>query len=203
MTATAIKFVWWIVGTFGVAGLVAFWFLAPTAAQLALQAVVKFIKLLLSYRIGCALLAAIVAALIADQHRHSYDDAQFAARTAAFEQAQTERDERIAKETRDKVWIEIANATAENKTIDTDVKGFTDALPQPVAIGKSVNPFIVGADADRLCKLAGQTQCGPVGDQGMPAARRAGSGSGDHKKIRLPSLIRTGVGSTKQGEQGR
>lgn len=197
MTAKAIEFIWWIVGTFGVAGLVAFWFLAPTAAQLTLQAVVRFFKLLLSDRIGCALLAAIAAGLIVDHQRHAYDDAQNAARSAAFEQAQTDRDAGIEKRTREKVWEEIANATAENKVVDTDVKGFTDALPPPPKTG---NPFLIGdADAERLCKLAGQTQCGPVGDQGVPATRRPGRSAKD-QKIRLPSLIRTGLGAARKGK---
>jgi hypothetical protein len=41
MTALAAELLWWVLGTCGVAGLVAFWFLAPTAAQLTLQAVIK------------------------------------------------------------------------------------------------------------------------------------------------------------------
>jgi hypothetical protein len=197
MTARAIEIVWWVLGTFGLAGLVAFWFLAPTAAQLTLQAVVRVFKLLLSYRIGCALLAAIAAGLIVDHKRHAYDDQQFAARTAAFEDAQHQRDGRIAQETRDKVLADIANATSENAVIEKDVKEFSDALPAPAPTG---NPFLVGADADRLCRIAGKTQCGPSGDQGMPKARRPGGRSGNHAKIRLPSLIRTGTWADKQGQ---
>jgi hypothetical protein len=197
MTAYAAALIWWIVGTFGVAGLVAFWFLAPTAAQLTLQAVVKFFHLVLSYRVGCALLAAIVAGLIVDHKRHAYDDEQFAKRTALFEEAQRRRDDTIAKDTREKVWIEIGNATAANKIVDNSVKGFSDALPPPPKTG---NPFLVGADADKLCNIAGKTQCGPSGDQGMPKARRPGGRPGDHAKIRLPSLIRTGIGADQQSQ---
>lgn len=197
MTALAIKWLWWIFATFGLAGLVAFWFLAPTAAQLTLQFVVRLFRFVLSYRIGCALLAAIVAGLIVDQWRHTYDDEQFAQRTAVFQAAQTARDKHIAEKTRETVWAEIADATAANTVVDTDVKGFRDALPPPPATG---NPFAVGADADRLCRIAGKTQCGPSGDKGVSAARRAGGRSGDHQKIRLPSLIRTGARPDQQGQ---
>lgn len=194
MSAQVVSVVWWIVGTFGVGGLIAAWFVFPTASSLVLQAVVKFFQLVFSYRVGCALLAAIAAGLIVDHQRHAYDDEQFAKRTALFEEAQRRRDATIEQNTRDKVWAEIANATARNKSIDNDVKDFRDVLPPPAVTG---NSFLVGADADRLCRLAGKTQCGPVGDQGMSKTRRPGGRSGDHPKIRLPSLVRTGVGPTE------
>lgn len=197
MTAFAIGWLWWIFATFGVAGLVAFWFLAPTAAQLTAQAVIKLFRFVLSYRVGCALLAALVAGLIADHHRHAYDDDQFAKRTALFEEAQRRRDATIEQNTREKVWTEIGDATVRNNSIDSKVKDFRDALPPPAATG---NPFLVGNDADRLCKLAGKTQCGPSGDQGMSKARRPGGRPGDNAKIRLPSLIRTGIGTNKQSQ---
>lgn len=194
MTAQAVAWAWWIVGTFGVAGLVAFWFLAPTAAQLALRAVIKAFQFALSYRIGCALLAAIAVSLIVDYQRHAYDDKQSAQRAAIFEAAQRQRDARIAEETREAVWTEIANATAANAVIDTDVKEFSDVLPPPPPTG---NPFRVGGDAGRLCHIAGKTECGPAGRKGMSEARRPSGRSGNHAKIRLPSLIRTGVGPTQ------
>lgn len=196
MTAKAIEIVWWIVGTFGIAGLVAAWFVFPTISQLVLQRVVKLFAFVLSYRVGCALLAAIVAGLIVDQWRHSYDDAQFAARTAAFEQAQRDRDSRIALQTRDKVWKEIADATATNATIDNDVKEFSDAPPVPLPPSRVAtgNPLAISdADADRLCKLAGQTVCGPIGGKGVSKARRSGGRPAD-QGLKLPNIIRTGVG---------
>jgi hypothetical protein len=197
MTATAVQFIWWIAGTFGVVGLIAFWFIAPTAAQLFVQAVVKVFSILLSSRIGCALLAALVVGLIVDEKRHAYDDAQYAKQTAFFEAAQRRRDDTIAQETREKVWAEIANATAENKAVDDDVKDFSHALPPVPATG---NPFLVGGDARRLCNIAGQTVCGPDGHHGMPKARRPSVRSGHHAKVGLPNLIRTGIGADKQGQ---
>lgn len=197
MTAFAIKWMWWIFATFGFAGLAAFWFLAPTAAQLALRAVVKLFGFVLSYRIGCALLAALAAGLIVDYQRHAYDDEQFAQRTAAFEAAQRQRDQRIAEKTRAAVWTEIANATVSNAAIDTSVKEFTDAPPPQPATG---NPFLIGdTDAVRLCHIAGQTECGSSGGQRVPAARRAGSRAAD-QKFRLPSLIRTGTRADQKGK---
>lgn len=203
MTAHAVQFIWWIVGTLGIAGLVAFWFLLPTAAQLTLQAVVKAFNLVLSYRLGCALLAGLAVGLIVDNKRHAYDDAQFAKQTAVFEAAQNQRDVGIAQKTRETVWLDIANATAENSSIDKEVRDFTNGFPAiiPTPTARPVgNPFLVGADAGRLCHLAGQTECGSASGQGVPKARRPSSGSGDHAKIRLPSLIRTGARSDQQGK---
>lgn len=197
MTARAISIIWWIVGTFGIAGLIAFWFLAPTAAQLALRGVVKAFQFILSYRIGCALLAALVTGLIVDERRHSYDDAQFAKQTAMFEAAQKMRDVRIAEKTREAVWVEIANATAANNVVDNDVKEFRDALPPPPPTG---NPFLVGADAGRLCHIAGKARCGPSGDKRVPAARRAGSRSGDQRKVGLSGFGRGIPWPIKQGQ---
>lgn len=194
MTAKAIGVIWWIVGTFGIGGLIATWFFFPTISQLVLQRVVKLFSFVLSYRIGCALLAAIAAGLIVDQWRHSYDDTQFAARTAAFEQAQRDRDSRIAQQTRQKVSTWADDAAATSMTIDNDVKGFNDApppAPPPVATGNPL--FISDADADRLCKLAGQTVCGSVGSKGVPKTRRSGGRPAD-QGLKLPHLIRTGVG---------
>lgn len=190
MTALAIKWLWWIFATFGVAGLVAFWFLAPTAAQLALQIVVRAIRFVLSYRIGCALLAAIAAGLIADHLRHTYDDEQFAQRTAAFVASQDARDKRVAEKTRGEVLAAVAAANVANNVIDKDVKGFSDALPPPT----TGNPFLIGdADADRLCVIAyGKAGCRSSGSKGVSEARRA-SGSAANSKIRLPSFIRTGT----------
>lgn len=195
MTAQAVSVIWWIVGTFGVVGLIALWFLAPTVATMVFRAIGAAFSLVLRYRVGCALLAAIVAGLVVDHLRHSYDDAQSAQRAAAFEAAQTARDSRIASETRERVWKEIADATAQNTVIDTTVKEFTDALP--AAKPDVGNPFLVGADSCKLRALAGQTGCGPSSDKGMPKARRASGSSGDRAKIRLPEIIRTGVGSTQ------
>ncbi len=188
MTALGTQWLWWIFGTFGLVGLVAFWFAAPTAASLALQIVVRLFKLVLSYRIGCALLAALVTGLIVDQQRHAYDDEQFVKRTALFEAAQETRDARIAQETRDKVWLDIGNAAIENKTIDNGVKEFTNALPPAAPSG---NPFLISdVDAGRLCVIAyGKAGCRSAGDKGMPAARRPGRSAHD-SKVRLPSIIR-------------
>jgi hypothetical protein len=197
MTAFATAWLWWIFATFGIVGLIALWFLAPAAAQLLLQAVAWVFRLLFSYRIGCALLAAIAAGLIVDYKRHAYDDAQAAQRTALFEAAQRQRDERIADQTREAVWAAIANATAANAVVDTDVKGFTDALPPPPPTG---NPFLVGADADRLCHIAGKVKCGPSGGQRVPTPRRASGRPADKPKVGLSVFGRGIPWPIKQGQ---
>lgn len=192
MTAFATQWLWWIFGTFGLVGLVAFWFLAPTAGQLTLQIVVRLFKLLLSYRIGCALLAAIAAGLIVDHKRHAYDDEQFAKRTAAFEAAQDHRDATVAQNTRDRVWIDIGNQTALNVETAKEVKEFRDVLPPTPKTG---NVFRIGDDdARRLCIIAyGKVGCGPSGGKRVPEARRPGRHS-DNSGLRFPDAVRRIVG---------
>lgn len=175
-----IGWLWWLLGTFGIAGTVALIAFAPTVVPLVVQASVRVVGYLLSTRWGCALLAAGVAFMVADIHRSMRDEASFKARTEAFEQAQHERDDRIAREVREQVWKEIADATAENEKIDKDVKEFRDALP-PVP-HTADNPFRVGADSCRLRRIAGQAGCGPgEGDKGVPTPRPRPSSRGDHR----------------------
>jgi hypothetical protein len=184
------KLAYWLIGTLGFAGTIALIVFAPGVAKIALDAVVRFFGFVLSYRIGCALVAAVLVFVATDYWRHSLDDADFAARVAAFEAAQDARDKRIAQETRDAVWHEIANATAENVTIDQEVKEFHDALPPVPFTG---NPFRVGADAPRLCKIAGQAQCGPKAvNRGVSKARRRAADPGDYGRYRLPGVILRG-----------
>lgn len=187
------KTIWWLVATLGVAGTIALFVLAPTVFAKTFEVVVRLFTLLVSYRAGCALLAAIAAALVTDYWRHSRDDAEFAARVAAFEQAQKDRDTRIAKETREDVWKEIANATAANDATDKQVKDFHDALPPVPSTG---NAFIVGAASCRLRQIAGFAGCGPDRTQGVPQAGSEGPGTGrpDWAKYRLPGLITRGFG---------
>lgn len=168
------KAVYWLVGTAGVAGTIAFFAFAPTAAAIVGKAIVRFFSIVFSYRIGCAVVAATLAWFIADFVRHSSDDARYAAEVAEFEKAQDARDKRIKEETTADVWREIANATAENVVTDTAVKDFTDALPKPPETG---NPFRIGDDAMRLCKIAGETQCGHIGGEGVPKAHAPGGGT--------------------------
>lgn len=181
------KIAYWAVGTFGVAGTIAIAVFAPQVFAIALKAVVRFFTIVLSYRLGCALVAAALAAFIADYHRHSIEDAKHADEVAAFEKKQDERDKRIAQETRDLVWIEIANATAENTVTDKEVKDFTDALPPSPANG---NAFRIGADACRLRQIFGQPECGPQRAQGVPKADAGAEGVTDRRDVGLSGIVR-------------
>lgn len=173
------KLIYWIVGTLGVAGTIALFVFFPAVMGTIWKAIIRLFTLVLSYRIGCAIVAAIVVAFAVDYWRHSRDDAAYAAKTAAFEQAQRDRDKRIAQETKDEVWTDIANQTAVNKVTDQEVKEFEDAIPPSPPTG---NPFRIGADAGRLCRIAGGTVCGPRrSPQAMPKARAARSNSGDRR----------------------
>lgn len=191
---SAWKIGWWAVATFGAVGTIALFVLGsmyfPGLLRKIVDGVVNILALVLSYRVGCALVAAISAGLIVDYWRHSKDDAEFAQRTALFEHAQKQRDERIKTETRDEVWQEIANATAENVVIDKDVKEFTDEKPQPLpTVG---DPYdIAPADRLRLCRIAGKTECGLKRPQRVQAPRRPAPDPG-HRK--LPALGSRGAG---------
>jgi hypothetical protein len=197
MDAELWKWGWWIVATLGIAGTIALFAFFPAAASIALNAVVRFFSLVLSYRIGCAVVAAILAALAADYWRHSTEDAKHAAEVAAFEAAQDARDKRIASETRELVWKEIADATAENAVTDKDVKDFTDALPKPPETG---NLFRVGTDACRLRHIYGQVECGPHGVERMPKADPRHEGVRDRRAHGLSNLVRRSRGSDQQGQ---
>lgn len=174
----------WLITTLGIAGtlaLLAFLAVAyPLVLKGILSAVARFFSWVFSYRIGCAIVAAVAAAFIADYHRHSIDDAEFAQRTALFEHAQKQRDERIKTETREEVWTDIANATAANVVLDKDVKEFTDAPPPPLpTTGDPYN--IAPADRVRLCRIAGKTECEPRGTRRMQAPRRPAPHPADRK----------------------
>lgn len=184
------KTVWWLVSLVGIGGLIAIFAAYPIVATI----VVRFFSVVFSYRIGCAVVAAVFAALVADYWRHSIEDERHAAEVAAFEQKQRDRDERIKKETLDEVLKEAAAAAAENAATDKTVKDFTDALPIPAETG---NPFAVGADACRLREIAGQARCGSVGVEGVPAPDTGRASIRDRIKNRLSGV---GSGGTRSNQ---
>jgi hypothetical protein len=184
------KLIWWAVGFFGIGGLIVICAVYP----IVLAAVARFFRLVFASRIGCAVVAAIVAALIADYVRHSIEDDKHAAEVAAFEQKQIERDEQVARDTREWVLKEIAGSTSENAKTDKAVKDITDALPPIPPTG---NVFRVGADACRLRSLAGQAGCGSDGTKGVPQADTKGASLRDRLRKRLSG---SGSGSAGRSE---
>lgn len=189
----------WVLTTFGIVGTIALAALFPLVFKAAGAGVVRFVSLLLSYRLGCAVLAAIVAAGITDYVRHSIEDDRHAAEAAEFKAAQDARDERIKSETRALVLKEIADAKVADAATDKDVKGFTDALPKPADTG---NPFAVGNDACRLRHIFGQAECGPDWPKGVSKADAKDAGVGDQRRHGLSSIVRRIRGSHQQGQQG-
>jgi len=181
----------WIVATGGIAGLITLAVLFPAAMGMVFNGVMKLFGLVLNYRIGCALVAAILAGLAVDYVRHSHDDAAFAAQTAAFEKAQDARDAKIAADTRASVTQELTEAAAANAATDKEVKEFHDALP-PV-VPETGNPFRVGNDACRLRKLAGEADCGPVRAKRVPKAHAASKPATGWGRFRLPGFGSTGA----------
>ena len=184
------KVVVWLLATFGVAGTIALAVFFPTVARLVGAAVGRCFVVVFSYRVGCAVVAALLAYLVADYVRHSIEDKRHADAEASFRLAQSARDRRIAEETRESVWKEIANATAENAVIDKDVKDFTDALPMPnPPIAAGGNLFAVGDDADRLRRIAGQPERGRSGSKRVSKAHSSHWGRRHRTANGLPRAV--------------
>lgn len=182
---TAISWVWWLVGTFGVVGTGLMLWLAPAALVKIASVVLNFF---ITNRWGNMLGVGLIVFFVADVNRSLRDEQAYKEKTAAFEQEQKARDDRIAKETRDQVWTEIANATAANAATDKQVEDFTNALP-PVPFADS-NPFRVGNDACKLRALAGQPGCGPQSvPRRMQKAGAPAKPEGDHGGFGLPASL--------------
>lgn len=180
-----ISWVWWAIGGSGTLVIALLAWLAPALLVQILKAVLGFF---VTTRLGNIIAAAIFAFMVGDMNRSIRDQNEFAARTANYEEAQQQRDARIAQETRDEVWKEIANATAANTQTDKEVTEFDHALP-PVPYAQA-NPFRVGADACRLRHIAGEATCGPsIATHGLPQARSTAQGAGDHSRHGLSGLV--------------
>lgn len=190
MKAEGVHLLFWLLGTVGIAGTIALFVAVPAAMPAIVNALAKFFGLVLSYRIGCAALALVAGLLIADYWRAGKDAAEWKRRVAAFEQAQKDRDTRIATEVEAEVRKELATAATNNVAIDQDVREFHEALPAPPTTG---NPFRVGDDACKLRRIAGQTECRyGKGALPVPKARPRATRAGDYTRYRLPRLILTG-----------
>ncbi len=174
----------WAIATFGIAGTIALVVFAPAIARAALGAVVRCFALVFRYRVGCAVVAALLAYAVADYVRRSIEDDRHAALAAEFNRKQDERDARIKTETRELVLKEVAAAATDNAATDKDVKDFTDALPTPPP-APTGNPFLIGADVCRLRQLYGQTECRPDGAKGVSKADAPAASLRDRIRKRL------------------
>lgn len=190
------KILTWVIPIIGIPGLIALVIVYPSIMAAIGRAIMQLLGWVLSSRLGCAILAAVAMGVAVDYWRHSKDDAEFAQRTALFEHAQAERDERIKTETRDQVWQEIADATAENTVIDNNTEKFTNA-PPPVPAPAS-DPYLIDpVSRAKLCDIAGKAGCGPQRAQGVQAPRGPG-GNPAHR--RLPQGFSPGTRRPAQGQ---
>lgn len=155
MTALALEWFWWIFATFGIVGIIAVWFLAPSVAALIMKGVIAFFTLIFGYRIGCAIVAAIVAFLIADYHRARIDEADWKQQQAAFIQAQAARDKQIDVDARAEVRKEIADEKAATAATTNEVQVYEQALP---VLPPTDTVCRVGSDAGKLRAIAGHPQ---------------------------------------------
>lgn len=172
MTALALEWFWWIFATFGIVGIICLWFFAPTVASLLLKAVAAFFQFVFGYRLGCAIVAAVLAFAIADYHRAKVDEADWRAQMAAFDAAQDERDKQIDADARAAVRKEIDDEKAATAETTNEVKVYEQALPILPPTDSSCR---VGPDADKLRVIAG-----------TPPSQR---------KLRLPALRRKRTGT--------
>lgn len=176
LAAFFVNWIGWIIGAFGVAGLIALWIFAPAAMSLVAKVVVTIVTELLETRLGCALIAAVIVGIGVSYMRGSLDDAKFAERTARFEAAQKQRDASIAVQTRALVLQEAADLKASAQSTDADVKDFKDAAPlsppPTVPPVPGADPMLVGHDACQLRRIAGLPPCRPPGHRRMPNARK-------------------------------
>lgn len=190
-----IAWVYWLVGTLGLAGTIAaFWFFPVVAMSVA-----KFLAtFLFTTRIGNIILAATAAFMIADINRSQRDAADYAEKTAAatqaFEEARKQRDIEITEDTRAAVMAELARARLAEAQSNADVKGFTDALPSTPPVN-GTSDFRVGDASCRLRAIAGYAGCGPqAAAGGVPKARSKGAGARlpSWAQYRLPNIISRG-----------
>lgn len=172
MTAFALEWFWWIFATFGIVGIIAVWFLAPTVATMILKGIIAFFSLVFGYRLGCAIVAAVVAFLAADYHRARIDEVDWKRRQAAYDQAQIARDKKIDADARAQVRQEIADEKAATATTTNEVQVYEQALP---VLPPTDTICRVGSDADKLRAISGS---------GRPQSK---------SKLRLPKLTRKRV----------
>lgn len=197
MMVLGISWLWWALGTFGLVGTGLMLWLAPAVL---VQVAKSLLSFFITNRYGNMIAVAIIVFFVADVNRSLRDEHDFAARTATFEQEQKDRDTRIAKETRDEVWTDIANQTAANTATDKEVKEFNHALP-PVPHA-SDNPFRVGTDVCRLRALAGQAGCGPASSPvGVQKTGAVSASVADHPRHGLSAALRRILGRN-QKDQG-
>jgi hypothetical protein len=198
-----VAWIYWLVGTLGVAGTIAFFWFAPVAAT----AVGKFLlTFLFTTRIGNIVLAAGVAFMVADINRSEQDALKYArekaADTAAYEEARKQRDTEISEDTRAAVMAELARRRLAEAQLNSDVKDFSNALaPAPPVNGTS--DFRVGDASCRLRAIAGYAGCGPeAAAGGVSKARPKGLRSRlpDWAQYRLPDVISRGPSESAQGQ---
>lgn len=184
MSFEVIKWVYWAIGLFGVAGTIALLVFFPVIGRGLFALAVEMLHQLLATRFGCAVLAAVVVGLSVNYMRASLDEDQFQQRMAQFEQLQKDRDAKIAADTRAEVEKEQAELNRSAALTDVAVKDFTNGLqiapPSPAG-----NPFRVGDDACKLRHIAGLPPCGSERHQGVPGARKRASAAVRHARQRL------------------
>jgi type IV secretory pathway TrbL component len=126
-----------ITGTLGLAGSIAFAFLAPQAALVLWKATLDLLGRILATRIGCAAIAAVICFIVGD----FYGDHSGAARVQAeWDAAKVEYAQAMARlqsSTREKAGASVERAQTAEQTKDQsdakEIKTYAEALPRPAA----------------------------------------------------------------------
>lgn len=188
---------WYVLGTVGIGGLIALLVLAPAVVETLLQGAVKFF---FGTRIGAALLAGFIAFQVADIWRSTSDAKYWKAEKAAMIDAAKRRETKIAEDTAVEARKEMADLAVSSSTTDQAIKEFANAQPVrfPETPARQIDPLAISdADADRLCIIATGKACVRLQPKGgavpLPRARPKAADSQHHRR-KLPDLIRRGVG---------
>jgi len=172
---------WWLVGTVGIGGAVAFLLLAPALAAQVFAVVLQF---LLGTRVGIGILVGMAVWFASDTYRSNADRAIWQKRIATFEQLQDERDKQVDSDARAAVRKEIEDekaATAQTEQVTND---WVKTLP-PLAATDII--CRVGPDADKLRLIAGATVSKPKLSVPNLGGLRAAAGNRIH--LRLPGAL--------------
>ncbi|MBB5051113.1 hypothetical protein HNQ36_001067 [Afipia massiliensis] len=135
------SWIWWLIGTFGFAGMVYFCVAFPLTAVLVGKAIAGFIRHMLQTRVGVAILVAVLATIATWIWRDGVLDERWAQRyaddKALAATASKARDDQIAEDLTKKYQPKIQSLEQLSKSLQKQVADYAKRKPVLVA-GKTV-----------------------------------------------------------------
>lgn len=116
-----VSIVLWIVGIGGIGGAIALFFFAPALFEVLLQGLQAILGSILSTRLGCALLAAVLAGVAADQYREH----EAASQCSATIVARDKKADRLAQQ-RDVNQSSAADTDASSRVVALEQQSAQD-----------------------------------------------------------------------------